>query len=978
MPNYQQVPRLDPRPSELIERDKPIEFEFNGRPVEAYEGDTIGSALYGAGVRIFSRSFKYHRVRGLLCVSGNCPNCLMTVDSIPNVRTCIQRVERGMKVKGQNAWPSLERDLFSTIDRFRWALPIGFYYKGLHRPKMLWDFSASIIRRMAGLGSVDPEAASLPAEHHSYAHADVAVVGGGIAGMSAAVEAVRAGARVTLVDDQPRLGGGLRYDNLLRTVEINDQLSVVGYEAADVLAQQVKDDERINVISNATVFGRYEGNLLGVRTPNGLVHLRAKRIVVATGGQEVPLTFERNDLSGVMLTSGIQRLVNLYRIKPGDTALVATTSDQGYYAALDMLEAGMRVVALADTRPEYRRDFEPATTLQANGVLVLPNHTLVRAEGTRTVIGGIVAEMDGAGVTTQERQFDCDVIAMSGGFQPSTALLQQSDAALSFSTELDESVAVTLSDSVHSVGDVTGIHDPSVAAVQGRVAAMRAVQSLGIANDQSDLPALEQKLAESMGKYRERVTINPAPIELASGPRQFVCYCEDVMTKDVLQGVDEGFQDIQILKRYSTMTMGPCQGKMCHKRFAEIISQQTGQSPDEIGSTTARPPVQPPTLGALAGPSHLPFKHTSIHQTHLESNARIVETGGWRRPHSYGDPQEEAKAVRERVGIIDVGTLGKLDIQGSDAPELLDFVYTHRFSDLRNGRVRYGLLTGDNGTIMDDGTVARLAADHYYITTSTANVETVEEWFKWWMADREMCAHITNVTSGYAAINIAGPNARDTLSKLTDIDLTPNKFRYMRIKRGEVAGVPAMLLKIGFVGESGWEIHCPAEYGKHMWDSLLNAGAEFGIQPFGLEAQRILRLEKMHIIPSQDTDILTTPFDVGADWTVKFDKGDFVGAGGLRMASERGVRSKLVGFVMQNGVVPHDGDSVVDIDRIPIGRITSSRLSPTMGKGFGYARIPIEFANEGEVIRIWSDDRAHNATVTLTPFYDPDGARLRE
>ena len=340
--------------------------------------------------------------------------------------------------------------------------------------------------------------------------------------------------------------------------------------------------------------------------------------------------------------------------------------------------------------------------------------------------------------------------------------------------------------------------------------------------------------------------------------------------------------------------------------------------------------------------------------------------------------RREAKTVRQSVGIIDVGTLGKLDIQGKDSPELLDFVYTHRFSDLRPGRVRYGVLTGDNGTIMDDGTVARLADDHYYVTTSTANVETVEQWFQWWMADREMCAHVTNVTSGYSVINIAGPNARDTLSKLTDIDLSPAKFRYMRVKRGDVAGVPAILLKIGFVGESGWEVHCPAEYGEHMWDALLTAGAEFGIRPFGVEAQRILRLEKMHIIPSQDTDLLTTPFDVGADWVVKFDKGDFVGAGGLRLAKDRGDRDKLVGFVMSDGVIPHDGDSVVDAENRPIGRITSSRLSPTMDKGFGYARVPAQQANEGEVIRIWTEGMPHDATVTLRPFYDPEGKRLRE
>ena len=970
--------RLDPSPIELTDRSKEIEFEFNGRPIQAYEGDTVGSALYASGVRIFSRSFKYHRVRGMLCVSGSCPNCLMTVDGVPNVRACVRRVEQGMQVKGQNAWPGLERDLLSVIDRFRWALPIGFYYKSLYRPRALWNFSASLIRRLAGLGSVNLDAEEGPSKHRSYAHADVAVVGGGVAGMSAALEAARNGARVTLVDDQPTLGGKFRYASRHQLVDLGEDTERAPPEAAHILATRVAQHERIDVLSDATAFGHYEGNLLGVRTPHGTVHLRGRHAIVATGAQEVPLTFERNDLSGVLLSTGILRLINLYGIKPGNSALVVTTNDEAYYAALDMLDAGMRIVAVADTRPEFRRDLDAATTLRSKGVLILHNHTMARAEGTRTVIGGVVAEIGQDGMTGNERQFDCDTIAMSGGFQPSSALLHQAGATFMRDFDVDAEIPVKLPDSVHAAGDVTAIHDPTISALQGRLAGLEASLAIKPSASDTNLSVLKHSLRESISAYRRRTLITLAPVDLAAGPRQFVCYCEDVLAKDIVQGVDEGFRDVQMLKRYSTVTMGPCQGKMCHKRFTEILSRETETPLTEVGSTTSRPPVQPLTLGELAGPMHMAFKRTPIHQRHIQANAKMAETGGWQRPHSYGDPQEEAKAVRQSVGIIDVGTLGKLDIQGKDAPELLDFVYTHRFSDLRPGRVRYGVLTGDNGTIMDDGTVARLADDHYYVTTSTANVETVEQWFQWWMADREMCAYVTNVTSGYSVINIAGPNARATLSKLTDVDLSPTKFRYMRVRQGDVAGVPSILLKIGFVGESGWEVHCPAEYGEHMWDALLTAGAEHDIRPFGVEAQRILRLEKMHIIPSQDTDLLTTPFDVGADWVVKFDKGDFVGAGGLRLAKERGDRDKLVGFVMCDGVVPHDGDSVVDEENRPIGRITSSRLSPTMGKGFGYARVPAGLARESEVIRIWTEGNPHDATVTLRPFYDPEGKRLRE
>jgi sarcosine oxidase subunit alpha len=423
--------------------------------------------------------------------------------------------------------------------------------------------------------------------------------------------------------------------------------------------------------------------------------------------------------------------------------------------------------------------------------------------------------------------------------------------------------------------------------------------------------------------------------------------------------------------------MGPCQGKMCHRAFAAITAGQTGQSIDETGATTSRPPVTSVSLGALAGPSHRPIKHTSMDRLHRELGAEMIDSNVWHRPRTYGPPQEEAANVRRGVGIIDVSTLGKLDVQGSDAPALLDKLYTHHFSTLRPGRVRYGVICSDNGTIMDDGTVTRLADDHYFVTTSTASVETIEGWFKWWMAGTGMCAHITDITSGLAAINVAGPLARETLAKLTDIDISAKSFRYMRSKQGDVAGVPTTLLRIGFVGESGWELHFPAEYGEHMWAALMEAGGEFGIRPFGTEAQRILRLEKMHIISNHDTDILSNPIDADMEWVVKLEKQDFIGRGALVAATENPGRTRLVGFVMQNGVVPHDGSPVV-AGFGPIGKVTSSRLSPTIGKGFGLAWVPIDLAEEGKSIQILVDGKTHDADVTLEPVYDPDGGRLRE
>ncbi len=960
--------RLAEQGYQLTNRAKTVALNINGSPVHAYQGDTVASALYASGMRIFSRSFKYHRSRGLLCVSGQCANCLVTVDGIHNVRACTERVVEGMDVKQQNAWPSVEHDVMSIVDRFDRLLPVGFYYKTFHTPKALWKLAQPIIRRMTGLGSVPKEDQPIRHIRHEYAHADVAVIGGGPAGMSAALAAAEAGAKVVLIDDQPSLGGHLRYD-----VASHDALPGIGktkgYEAADRLRAEVETSANISVLSDASAFGLYDGNLIGIDAGNRTIKLRAKHIIVATGSIETPLTFDRNDLPGVMLTTGLQRLMHLYGVRPGSTAIVGTTGDQGYQAALDMFHAGLRIAVVADARPEFPADLEAAAELQAHGVLILPSHALTRAEGVKKAVGAVVARLDNGQITVKERQFDGDVIAMSGGFQPASGLLHQLGASSKYDTSLDETLPKELPPGLDSAGEVNGVHDLSAIITQGRQTGAKAFAALG-SNGSGIITQEAQEVSTST------TAISPQ-VDMAQGAKQFVCFCEDVTARDIAKGIDEGFADIQTLKRYSTVTQGPCQGKMCQRAFAQITAGQTGKSMDETGSTTSRPPMSPVSLGALAGPSHRPIKHTSMDRLHRELGAQMIDSNVWHRPRTYGSPQEEAANVRRGVGIIDVSTLGKLDVRGVDAPALLDKLYTHHFSTLRPGRVRYGVICSDNGTIMDDGTVTRLADDHYFVTTSTASVEAIEGWFKWWMAGTDMCAHVMDITSGLAAINVAGPLARETLAKLTDVNVSAKSFRYMRSKQGMVAGVPTTLLRIGFVGESGWELHFPAEYGEHMWGALMEAGVEFGIKPFGTEAQRILRLEKMHIISNHDTDILSNPIDTNMEWVVKLEKQDFIGRGALVVSTENPGRTRLVGFVMQNGVVPHDGSPVV-AGFAPIGKVTSSRLSPTIGKGFGLAWVPVDLAKEGKSIQILVDGKTHNADVTLEPVYDPDGTKLRE
>ena len=949
--------RLDRRPSELIDRSSVLDFTFGGRPVAAHPGDTVASALYASGVRVYSRSFKYHRPRGLLCVAGHCPNCLMTVDGVPNVRACTEPARAGMDVRHQNAWPSLDRDVFSVLDRFDRLMPVGFYYKALHKPRFAWRLAAPIISRLAGLGSVRVDGASEASYHHDNRHADVAVVGGGAAGIAAALAAASAGAEVVLIDDQPTLGGQLRGDP-------DDDPTVAA------LANEVRANGGIEVMDDATAFGLYEGNLLGVHRGDTVLKLRARQIVVATGSYETPMTFDRNDLPGVMLSTGAQRLTRLYGVKPGSRAVVVTSGDRGYRDAEELLDAGVEVAAVADSRGRGPNALQAAETLQARGVELLTGFAPAQGHGKKRLDGIVIARLVDGRPGTEERGFDCDLVAMSGGLQPAGALLYQAGAASRYDELLREIVPADLPDGVHAAGSVTGAGDLPASLEQGRAAGLEAASEvLGRAGVRRCEPAARSEAPAAV----RADTLSAVGVRA----KEFVCFCEDVTAKDIAQAVDEGFDDVQTLKRYSTVTMGPCQGKMCSAAFVALAAARTGQEPGRMGLTTSRPPVRPVTLGALAGPGHMPVKHTSIHRKHVELGARMVDLGPWRRAHSYEAPQDEARAVRERVGIIDVSSLGKLDVRGADAHALLDKVYTHRFSDLRAGRVRYGVLCRDDGTILDDGTVTRLANDRYFVTTTTGNLELIEQWFRWWMAGTGACAHITDVTSAYASINVAGPRAREMLAKLTDIDLSSRKFRYMRAASGSVAGVPTILLRIGFVGETGWELHFPSEYGEHMWDALMDAGREFDVSPFGVEAQRILRLEKGHVIVNQDTDAVSNPLESGLGWAVRFDKDDFIGRAGLVAARERGLKNRLVGFVMDDDVVPDDGVPVMT-DEGPIGRVTSARLSPTLGRGFGLAWVPVDVAEDGSPIGIRVEGRPARATIRTDPVYDPEGRRLRE
>jgi sarcosine oxidase, subunit alpha len=458
------------------------------------------------------------------------------------------------------------------------------------------------------------------------------------------------------------------------------------------------------------------------------------------------------------------------------------------------------------------------------------------------------------------------------------------------------------------------------------------------------------------------------------GGKAFVDLDEDQTVKDIAYAAAEGYDSIELSKRYTTVTMGPSQGRFSQLAAIRALGAHTGLTPGDVGMTTARPPWVSVPMGALAGRPFEPAKRSAIHGRQREQGAHVKWAGDWRRAYDYGDPEGEALAVHESAGVIDVSTLGKLLVRGPGAGELLDRLYPNRLSNLRPGRVRYGVMTSDAGRIIDDGTICRLDEQSFYVTTTSSGAGAIEEWFAWWLATWELDAHVTDLTQALAAINLAGPRARAILAGLTELDVTAEGFAYLDARQGAVAGVQALLMRIGFVGEVGYEIHFPAAHGEHVWDALIRGGA----RPFGLEPQRVLRLQKLHVIVGQDTDSESTPFGAAMPWIVKLDKEeDFIGRWALEHAAEHPPETALVGFTMADGHVPTEGAVVRADDGGPLGQVTSSRRSRQVGRVIGMAWVPAALVADGASITIRDEGRDFPATVTTRPFYDPEGEVLR-
>lgn len=951
----------------LIDRERPLRFEFDGQACQGFAGDTIASALLGNGRWLLSRSFKYHRPRGPLSMAGQDANTLVQLPEEPNVLADLEAAREGQVIEGQNFNGSLTHDRDAYLGKFSRFMPVGFYYRSFYKPKGMWKVWEPLIRKKAGLGVLD---LGFKPQYYdkAYLFVDVAVIGGGPAGLRAALDAANAGAKVLLIEQQPVLGGSLAYA----------RFDIAGTRAASLrqeLLATLEGHPNIQVLLEATCNGWFTDNYLPVIQHKRLYKVRASRCLVAAGSFDQPVVFRNNDLPGVMLTSAAQRLMKLYAVKPGQRAVILTGHDDGYLAALDLQEQGVAVAAVVDMRAAPA-DAALAAELKRRDIPVHLGSTVYEAlheTGMRHVSGVDIRPITGQGkVGAHGLRLACDLLCMSAGYMPVYQLLCQAGGKLAYDVNRDEFTLSDLPAGLDIAGSVNGRHSLANVLADATRGAADALAALGLQ-------------APSQPVFSAEAKVNfPWPIFPHPKGKDFVDFDEDLQVRDIVNATRSGYRDIQLVKRFSTVGMGPSQGRHSALPTARLVAHATGRSISETGVTTARPPFQAEKLAHVAGRAFDPYRQTPMHRRHLQAGAKMMPAGIWQRPAYYGKPeerercmQEEARHVREKVGLIDVSTLGGLDVRGPDAAELLERVYTFGFAKLPVGRTRYALMTNEQGVVIDDGVCARLGEQHFYVTATTSGVDRIYQQMLKWNAQWRLDVDITNVTAALAAVNLAGPLSRQVLAKVCeDVDLSAEAFPYLGVRQGEVAGISARILRVGFVGELGYEVHVPARHAERLWDALMQAGTDLGIRPFGVETQRLLRLEKGHVIISQDTDGMTHPAEIDMQWAIGRKKPFFVGKRSIEILEAQPLKRKLVGFTLPQGSPqPLEGHLVLDGPDIT-GNVTSCEYSQTLGQIIGLAYAGAHQATPGTHIPIRVEGGAMvHAKVVQLPFHDPDNLR---
>ncbi|CAM3534779.1 Aminomethyltransferase [Vibrio aerogenes CECT 7868] len=965
-------PRLPAPSGKWINRDEPVEFEFEGKTYHGYAGDSVASALIANDQWLMSRSFKYHRPRGPLTMAGQDGNTLVQLPDEPNALADKTPVRQGLNVMGQNYNGTLEKDKDAKLELGARFMPVGFYYRAFYKPQGIWDKWEPLIRKKAGLGVAD---LNFKPEYFdkAYLFCDIAVIGGGPAGLKAALKAADAGAKVILIDENNTLGGALNYHRF-------DEQGTLADSLIDTLVSQVTAHDHIEVYTNATCNGWFADNYLPVLQGHRMYKVRAKQCIVASGCFEQHVVFHNNDIPGVVMTSAAMRLMKLYAIKPGSRAVLVTGNDDAYFAAVELVQSGVTVAMIVDMRQEG-----PDTKMRAIAgkyeIPVRANATVYEAHAThdkKRLASVMVHDMTGKGkVAAAGLNVECDLLCMSAGYMPVYQLLCQAGAQLTYDDESARFAITRLPAHLHIAGSVNGIHGIDAVLADGEQAAIRCLNALEM---DDTIPATVVCTKQTNFGW---------PVFKHPKGKEFVDFDEDLQIKDIVNATKMGYRDIQLVKRFSTVGMGPSQGRHSALPTARLVADATDRTVSETGVTTARPPFVPEKLAYVAGRIFTPYRQTPMQQRHQTLGAHMIPAGQWRRPAFYGDKahrdaliQAEASHVRTAVGIIDVSTLGGLEIRGPDAAEFLNRMYTFGFLKQPVGKTRYAVLTNEQGVVVDDGVACRISDNHFYVTATTGGVESVYRSMTQWNAQWCLDVDIANVTSAFAAVNVAGPLSRRVVEKVChDVDFSQDKFPYLAYREGTIAGMPVRLMRVGFVGELGYEIHVPFLFGQALWDVLMEAGHEFDIKPFGVETQRLLRLEKGHIIVSQDTDGMSHPGELSLGWAVSRKKPFYVGCRSVDIVMNGKQTRKLVGFRLDaTQTKPAEGHLVLanaqDATSDITGNVTSSEFSTTVGAHIGMAYVGVEQQEIGSKIPIRVDGgEVVVAEVVSLPFYDPDNRR---
>jgi methylglutamate dehydrogenase subunit C len=977
-----------------INRARPIGFTFDGRAMTGFAGDTLASALVASGVRLVGRSFKYHRPRGILTAGSEEPNALVELRSgarrEPNTRATTVELFDGLDARSQNRWPSLGFDLMSVTGLAGGILSAGFYYKTFMWPAALWEkLYEPLIRRAAGLG----RAAGVEDPDHyekAHAHCDVLVIGAGPAGLMAALTAGRSGARVILADEDFVLGGRL----------LAERHEIDGKDAAEWLGA-VEDElatlPNVRIMRRTTVFGVYDGGTYGaIERVNDHIsvpppfearqrswRIYAKRSVLAAGALERPLVFANNDRPGVILAGAARTYINRFAATPGQRLVVFTSGDDGWRTAVDATGAGVTVEAVIDSRA----DASPALAAD------------LATAGTRILLGGVVTRVLGApliqAIEVREASgriatIQCDALAMSGGWSPTVHLTSHLGGKPAWSEPLAAFVPGTLPPGMSVAGAANGAMTLAAGFAGGRDAGARAARDTGHNSPASALPKAEDEPASTSALWH------------VTGGRglAFVDFQNDVTTKDISLASREGYRSVELLKRYTTLGMATDQGKTSNVNGLAILAAQQGRPVDAVGSTLNRPPYTPVAIGALAGHHRgKEFRATRLSPLHAwagKQGAVFVETGAWLRASWFPRAGEdwlaaatrEAKAVRSAVGLTDVSTLGKIDIQGPDAATLLDRVYCNTFSTLAVGRARYGLMLRDDGFVMDDGTTSRLGPEHFLMTTTTANAVGV-------MRHLEFChqclwpdldVQMATVSEQWAQMAIAGPRSRDVLARIVDRqhDLSNAAFPYLTARAVSIlGGMQARLFRISYSGELAYELAVPAGVGGSVAEAIMAAGADLGIAAYGLEAMGMMRVEKGHVA-GNEINGQTTARDLGLAKMMSTRK-DYIGrAMANRPALIEPNRWGLVGLKpMTRTARIGAGAHLLPIGEATtaandLGYVTSAAFSPALGHWIGLGLIAGGTGRIGRRVRLVDliRDTELDVEVCEPVFYDLSGERL--